>query len=136
MVKIYALVSGQLVLYVGKTMRSLKQREWMHRNKTNQTTSKYIPDYIDWTIQLLEEVPDNQGTAKEQHYYDILRPLYNRCRPGQTRKETCIMTYNNGGKEKIIAHNKIRQQTEEYREYQRQYRLKKKAARNQFTPQN
>jgi len=89
MVKIYALVSGQLILYVGKTIVSLKEREINHRVPSNKACSKYIPDYVDWTIKLLEEVSDIDSISKEQYYFDTLKPLYNRCRPGQTKKEYC-----------------------------------------------
>ena len=50
-------------------------------------STKHIPDYIDWTIKLLEEVSEDQETIKEQYYYDLLKPLYNAYRPGQTMKE-------------------------------------------------
>lgn len=87
MTHIYALVSGQLILYVGKTNRTLKQREYGHRRSNNLCGSKYIPEYIDWTIKLLETVTDDQAVTKEQYYYDTLKPLYNCQRPGQTRKD-------------------------------------------------
>lgn len=87
MTHIYALVSGQLVLYVGKTNSTLKYRESKHRCKGNQCHSRYIPDYIDWTAKLLETVPNDQAGIKEKHYYDTLKPLYNNKRPGQTRAE-------------------------------------------------
>lgn len=86
MTHIYALVSGQLILYVGKT-GNMKKREIQHRCKTNTSHSRYIPEYIDWTIRLLETVTDDQGTVKEQHYYDTLKPFYNNKRPGQTNQE-------------------------------------------------
>jgi len=85
---IYALVSGQLVLYVGQTKECcLKHREKGHRSKSNMCSTRHIPNYIDWTIQLLEEVSEDQETIKEQYYYDLLKPLYNAHRPGQTMKE-------------------------------------------------
>jgi hypothetical protein len=87
MVKIYALVSGKLVLYVGKTMQTLKQREREHKHKNNSASSRHIPDYIDWTIKLLEEVADDQGIIKEQYYYDMLKPLFNTYRPGNIQKQ-------------------------------------------------
>ena len=42
---------------------------------------------MDWEIILLDEVPDEEATKWEQHYYDELMPLYNRARPGQTTEE-------------------------------------------------
>lgn len=118
MVKIYALVSGQLVLYVGKTT-NLKHREWQHRYRGNTCSSKDIPSYIDWSIKILEEVPNEQATSKEQYYYDTLKPLYNKQRPKQSLKEYqqtdafkhALLKYRNG-----IDYNK----------YHREYRLRKK----------
>ena len=126
MVKIYALVSGQLILYVGKTTRLLTKREYGHRCKNNDTGSKYIPEYIDWTIKLLEEVPDDQGIIKEQYYYDTLKPLYNRCRPGQSQKESQRQS-NKRRMHLIVERNRPYQQTDAYKEYQKQYRFNKKA---------
>ena len=78
---IYALVSGELILYVGQTTR-LKTREKMHRSiRYNNCGSKYIPDYIDWKLIKLEEVADDIVNIRERYYYDTLKPLYNRNRP-------------------------------------------------------
>lgn len=75
---------GALVLYVGKTIRPLNKRAIEHRClKKNGTSSRYIPDYMEWEIKLLEECPDDQGTTREQFWYDTLMPLYNYQRPGQ-----------------------------------------------------
>ena len=84
---IYGLYSGQLVLYIGKTIVSLKARATNHRSTCNKTSSRYIPPYIDWEIRLIEECQDAQGTLREQYWYDTLKPLYNICRPGQTKEE-------------------------------------------------
>ena len=129
MTHIYALVSGQLILYVGKTNQTLKQRESKHRSRDN-SHSRYIPEYIDWIMKLLEIVPDDQGTVKEQHYYDTLKPLYNKCRPGQTFKEyQQTEAYKNS--EAIKESCKQYQQSEackkKNREASRKYRLKKKS---------
>jgi hypothetical protein len=85
--KIYALIWGELVLYVGQTNASLKVRASKHRTPSNQTCSRYIPKYMDWDIVLLDEVPDEDGAKWEQYYYDELMPLYNVRRPGQTKLE-------------------------------------------------
>jgi hypothetical protein len=42
---------------------------------------------MDWTMKVLEETTEALGTEREQYFYDTLKPLYNQCRPGQTRKE-------------------------------------------------
>jgi hypothetical protein len=106
MTKIYALMCGQLVLYVGQTIHTLKQRERKHRSKGNNCCSKYIPKDIDWETVLLEECEDDIAITREQHYYDTLKPFYNRCRPGQTKKES----------------QKKYQQTEACKEIQRKWR--------------
>jgi predicted GIY-YIG superfamily endonuclease len=110
MTHIYALVSGQLVLYVGKT-NDVNRREGEHRSKNEKTHSKYIPDYIDWTLRVLQTVPKDKEIVKEQYYYDTLKPLYNNRRPGQTKKEI----------------SKKYNQTEAGKEAQRRYYLKKKS---------
>jgi len=122
--KIYALMSGQLVLYVGKTGEPLSRREARHRNKWNGAYSKYIPDWIDWEIKLLEEVPDDQGTAKEQHYYDTLKPLYNRNRPGQTAKDREQSEAMKKTRKEYRSRDDVkeRKNTPEYKEWRKQYR--------------
>jgi len=87
MTLIYALKAGELVLYVGRTTRPLSERARGHRSVGNDATSKYIPDWIDWEMVLLEECADDMGIVREQYYYDSLKPWYNRCRPGQTDRE-------------------------------------------------
>jgi predicted GIY-YIG superfamily endonuclease len=87
MTRIYALMCGQLVLYVGQTICTLRKRETEHRSKGNKTYSKYIPKDMEWEIKLLEECEDDIATMREQYYYDTLKPFYNRQRPGQTKKE-------------------------------------------------
>jgi len=123
MTHIYALVSGQLILYVGKT-GNMKKREYTHRCKSNDCHSKYIPEYIDWTIRLLETVPDDQAITKEQYYYDTLKPLYNNKRPGQPCKESRqIYKKTLAGKEA----KKRYEQSNAYKEMKKRYYLKKKS---------
>jgi|688.fasta_scaffold1308303_2 hypothetical protein len=110
--KIYALMWGELVLYVGKTKRKLNERASMHRSTCNTTRSKYIPDYINWEIKLLEECSDEQSVIREQYYYDKLMPLYNSHRPGQTLNEAKKAWY-------------IKHGTQYHREYMRNYRAHK-----------
>lgn len=120
MTHIYALVSGQLILYVGSTNKLKKREHWHRYSKYNFTMSKNIPKYIDWTMKLLETVPDEQRIVKEQHYYDILKPFYNKNRPGQTQSERDASSNRK-------EYQKKRQQTEQYKLYQKEYRLKKKS---------
>ena len=74
---IYALMSGQLVLYVGRTVNP-KQREYRHRSKGNHTSgSRHIPLYTDWNMKLLEECSTELSKLREQYWMDELKPLYN-----------------------------------------------------------
>lgn len=85
--RIYALMWGALVLYVGKTKHPLGWRAMQHRGQHNRTYAKYIPGYMNWEIKLLEECPDEQGKAQERFWYDTLMPLYNHVRPSITKEE-------------------------------------------------
>lgn len=87
MVKIYALMSGNLVLYIGKTVQSLIRREASHRSLSNTTASRYIPTDCEWEMVHIDDVSDDEDIIWEQYYYDTLNPLYNYHRPGQTKKE-------------------------------------------------
>jgi len=130
MVYIYALMSGQLVLYVGQTKR-LKKREWEHRKRYSQC-SKYIPDYMEWTMKVLEETTDTLGIQREQYFYDTLDPLYNIKRPGQTKEEyrqtgACKASrkayyQTDTGKASQKASERAYQQTDAYKEYRRAFR--------------
>ena len=78
---IYALVSGELILYVGQTTH-LTLREEMHRSiRYNNCGSREIPDYIDWEMIKLEKVSDDIVNIRERYYYDTLKPLYNKNKP-------------------------------------------------------
>ena len=84
MIKIYALISGELILYVGKTT-NLKRRERFHRSRyLNSTGSKNIPEDTEWTMKLLETVSDEIGYLRERYYFDTLMPLYNINKPGNS----------------------------------------------------
>jgi len=123
--RIYALISGQLVLYVGKTTQTLTQRMSEHRSKSNKTWSRYIPEYTDWVITLLEECTEKNGTERERHYYNILKPLYNRCTPGRTDRE-----YKVDNRERGMGYiRKWRAKNRQYTsEYERKRYAKKKLA--------
>ena len=86
---IYALCSGQLILYVGQTRVSLKIRERKHRCKNNETSSRHIP-YDDWAMELLEVCPNSTkdyATSRERYYYELLKPFYNEFVPGRSLAE-------------------------------------------------
>ena len=135
MIYIYALVSDDLVLYVGKTKR-LKRREREHRNGSSRC-SQYIQEYPDWIMKVLEETTGALGTEREQYFYDTLDPLYNTQRPGQTRKEYG-QTYEqtdarkanqkaNHQTEAYKASKKAYRQTDAYKAYMKAYYLKNKS---------
>lgn len=125
---IYALVSGQLILYVGQTV-NLKDRERHHRADYNDCASRYIPDYIDWTMKVLEVVENKEAKIKECHYYDILKPLYNEVRPilDKERKEKtrkiCNVRYRVENREKLAQYDRDRYpiRFEETKEYRKEY---------------
>ena len=133
MVRIYELNYQGLCLYVGKTKQLLYFRGKKHQSKGNTSNSRNIPDELcPWEIKLLEECDDKDGTAREQHWYDTLMPLYNICRPGNTYED-----YVASGKAKEKTHKYIHSEkrretqrlyrsTEKYKEYRKQYRAKKK----------
>lgn len=148
MVSIYALMSGQLVLYVGKSKR-VKKREWEHRYKNGYCCSKQIPAYTDWVFKVLEETTEALGIEREQYFYDTLKPLYNHQRPGQTKKEyqqsenwkVSQKAYKQSeagkasqkaygkteaGKAYRKAYQKTYQKTEVYKAYQKKYYESKK----------
>jgi hypothetical protein len=79
-------------------------------------------------IVLVDEVPDEEGTKWEKYYYDELMPLYNRCRPGQTRDEY----HRTIGFAAQKAYLKEYQKTEKHKEYQRAYRQANRERLNQL----
>ena len=128
MVKIYALVSGEEVLYVGQTVRTLEERAWGHRKSSNRCNSKNIPTDMQWEMQLLEECEGENATARERHFIETLKPLYNKRIPGRTMHE---YSQTEAGKAAKKAVNKAYKQTEAGKAVQKEsahrYRLKKKA---------
>jgi excinuclease UvrABC nuclease subunit len=84
---IYKLEYEGLVLYVGQT-KNMKNRYCQHCNKKNKTSgTREIPEDMHWTMVLLEDCEDVLATSREQHFFDTLKPLYNKQRPGQSQRE-------------------------------------------------
>ena len=125
MASIYALMSGQLCLYIGSTIQSLATRASAHRTGFNYCGSTNIPEYIDWDIVLLEECPVESRYVREGFYYNKMTPLYNERIPGRTRTEIHA-DYEIRNAEK----RKLRRQTEHWKELNRKrmrnYRLRLK----------
>jgi len=115
MVKIYALVSGEEVLYVGKTVQVLRERARGHRKPDNKCGSKNIPPDVLWEIQLLEECQGEDAVARERHYVETLIPPYNTQIPGRTHAEY------------LKEYMKSEEHKEAGRAKARRYRLKKKS---------
>lgn len=86
MVFIYKLECEGLVLYVGRT-KNINDRYRKHCTRKDKSGSREIPEDMIWSMVLLEECEDVLGTTREQYYFDTLKPLYNRQRPGQTNRE-------------------------------------------------
>ena len=82
MVNIYAIMSGQLCLYVGKTTLTLRVRKRQHRSRSNTAGSKDIPSDFEWEMCLLEECPISQTCEREYYWWKKLVPLYNNNVPG------------------------------------------------------
>ena len=122
---IYALMSGQLVLYVGKAVDP-RNREYQHRSKHNTTASRHIPSYTEWNMKLLEECPIDVSRLREQYWMDELKPLYNELNAvARQSKNERVKEY------QASDAFKNKKNTEEYkarrRETQRKYRAEKKA---------
>jgi hypothetical protein len=115
MVKIYALMSGEEVLYVGKTVQTLRERARGHRKPDNKCCSKNIPQHVQWEIQLIEECEDEDAAVRERHYIETLIPPYNTQIPGRKRAEY------------YKEYMKSEEHKEAARAKARRYRLKKKS---------
>lgn len=76
-------MSGQLVLYVGQTRKTLARRASNHRAPTNTCGSKNIPRYIEWNIKLLEECEETHASDWERFYIEMYMPPYNQIIPGR-----------------------------------------------------
>jgi hypothetical protein len=128
--KIYALMCDGLILYIGKTKTSLKHRESNHRCPSNKACSKDIPDYMDWEIVLVDNVPNDEAAYWERYYYDELMPLYNKNVPGRTslewHKDKGYASNKAYQKATGYAHSRAWAKTEKgkayHREWQKEYR--------------
>jgi predicted GIY-YIG superfamily endonuclease len=123
---IYTLVSGQLILYIGKTV-NLERRRCKHRSKFNTTSSRHIPSYIDWEIKLLEECSTDASNLREQYWIDELKPFYN-----EVKAYNHLSQIERVKEYQATEEYKKKISTEEYRAYnreaQRKHQAKKRAA--------
>ena len=129
-------MAEELVLYVGSTVRELRERQYEHRcgdtGKNHAAGSKDIPDDCEWEIKLLEECSEESRRSREQYYYDTLKPFYNLNSPiidlesrKSNAKETCKI-YAEAHKDAIKAYKKeyFQARKGEINEKKRAYRQK------------
>lgn len=86
---IYGLFDGDLCLYVGQT-KNLKQRKGSHKRRKDIIGTSEIPIYIDWDMRVLECCAKGEHMFRETYYYDTLKPIYNKKRPGKTKEEWLV----------------------------------------------
>ena len=74
-------MTQDLVWYVGSTDWP-RSRENQHRTLgKNKTYSKFIPREYEWEMVILDKCDKSNRFILEQHYYDMLNPLFNAIRP-------------------------------------------------------
>jgi hypothetical protein len=83
---IYGLFDGDLCLYVGQT-KHLNQRKASHARKKDMIGTSEIPEHNIWEMRVLECCARGEHMFRETYYYDTLKPLYNKKRPGKTKEE-------------------------------------------------
>jgi len=127
MVLIYALMSGEEVLYVGQTINTLQKRAHEHRCVNNNAGSKNIPPDVTWEIKLLEECEEEHATSWERFYIEMLTPPYNKVVPGRTKKE--YQAQSEVAKEARRVYRQSESGKAGKRDRARKYYLKKKAER-------
>ena len=129
MAAIYALVSGELVWYVGSTT-NLAKRKHNHKKKyARGIGSDLIPSEFEWELKVLEKCSMEDRYMREQYHYDTLMPLLNQQRPGQTANERARALYHSDP-DKSRANNKRKYYAnlERNREKARLYQKKKRDA--------
>ena len=75
--RIYAIMSDQLVLYIGKTTMTLRKRSFQHRAPNNKAGTRHIPKDQPWTMTELEVCDQSNIRARESYWINKLKPLYN-----------------------------------------------------------
>jgi len=130
--KIYKVICESGLIYVGSTIRTLKERFREHKKPSNKCSCK---GFINPRIELIENYPCNnmkELEERERYYIENSNQCVNTQIPTQTRKEYleknhCIMrqkakvNYQNN-REKIIEKNKEYSKTIDRREYYKQWR--------------
>jgi hypothetical protein len=131
--KIYKLISSMTdKIYVGSTcLPYLCQRLGNHKNASNTSKSKEMLQYDDVKIVLLEAYPCNSKDellTREQHYIDL-------------NKDICINDHRAIGfdherrKAYKKLNDKIYAQTDHYKNYQKEYRIKNAEKNKEYQKQ-
>jgi predicted GIY-YIG superfamily endonuclease len=134
--KIYTIRSHQTEkYYIGSTATSLSKRLYQHKSQFNQgytdVTSREIIKFEDAYIELLEDYPCGSRNELNKREGQLIRQFKNECVnrniPDRTKKQ-----YRIDNKEKIAEQHKKDYEKNKayYSEYQKIYRLKKKAENN------
>jgi hypothetical protein len=140
--KIYALKSHQTEdIYIGSTTQRLCQRLGKHRAdcKDNKGNTKYILQYEDYYIELIENFPCNSKEELEKREGHFIRENKNKCVntriPHRSQKE-----YKEENKDKIKEYtkeyreenkDKIKAKQKEYQKENRETLIQKKAVYNE-----
>jgi len=140
--KIYALKSHQIEdIYIGSTTQKLSQRLGKHRAdcKDNKGNTKYILQYEDYYIELIENYPCNSKEELEQREGHYIRENKDKCVntriPNRSQKE-----YREENKDKIKERtkiyleenkDKIKARDKKYQEENREILRQKKAEYNE-----
>lgn len=134
--KIYKVVCESGLIYIGSTVRELKDRLYEHTKNGNGCRTK---NFINPTIQLIENYPCNniiELETRERHYMENFNECVNRNVPTRTRKEYYEENkeilleknkeYYEKNKEKILERNKKYSKTLDRKEYYKQWRKNQK----------
>ena len=132
--KIYKVKCETGLIYIGSTIRPLKQRLYDHRKKYNKCKTK---TFINPTIELIENYPCNNRKeleTRERFYIENDNDCVNAYIPLQTSKEHYQKNHTKlrekakedyqNNKEKILERNKEYSKNLDRREYYKQWRAK------------
>lgn len=85
--KIYKLMMGKNIVYVGSTLKTLKKRKKAHISKSKEKPNRKVYKHINQNggfnkvkIKLIEKYPCNTKQelfTREDHYINLLKPLTN-----------------------------------------------------------
>ena len=124
-VSIYCLHTDGLIWYVGQTTDTVR-RESKHRasHVKGRWGGGLIPDLYEWEMKILEKCKMIDAVIRERHYYDILKPLYNKIRPGGHSDAEYAQKYRDTHKDDIKEYTRSHRTNnlDGMLEYERKYR--------------